>query len=254
MPRTLDVITRKLFFYWDKETPDAVLRNVENFSKSLRDIEVVLLTDSTLDQFSEVFPDVVELLPQISLPSTRSDLVRLMALYQYGGMWLDSNTTLIDPVKLEGMFDVYSNFHFVITVLENERFDLKTSALMARSSSALAFESIRRIMNNLHQHYLLEKQNSDYLPYNIFKFVAPVIWVDMLGYGFGEEFRNQVASTFQKNPKTLTLVLPEFEEYGVALMKVDKIVQFYGCNMDHHHGENFHNHWSERQKKQRLFY
>ena len=118
------MISRKLFFYWDNETPDAVLRNVENCSKSLRDVEVILLTDSTLHQFSEVFPDVVELIPQISLPATRSDLVRLMALYQYGGMWLDSNTTLIDPAKLEGMFEVYSSFQFVITVMENSRFDL----------------------------------------------------------------------------------------------------------------------------------
>jgi hypothetical protein len=248
------VITRKIFFYWDNETPDAVLRNVENFSKSLRDIEVILLTDSTLHQFSEVFPDVVDLIPQISLPSTRSDLVRLMALYQYGGMWLDSNTTLIDPAKLEGMFDVYSRFQFVITVMENSRFDLKTSALMAQSGSTLAFKSIEKTMENLHRHFELEKKTSEYVPYNMFMFTAPVIWTGMIGYTFDDEFRNQVALTFQQNPKTLTLDLPKFEEYGVALMKVDEIVEFYGCNMDHHHEENFHNHWSERQKSQRLFY
>ena len=248
------MITRKFFFYWDNETPDAVLRNVENFSKSLRDVEVILLTDSTLDQFSEVFPDVVDLIPRISLPSLRSDLVRLMALYQYGGMWLDSNTTLKDPVKLEGLFDVYSSFQFVITVLENSRFDLKTSALMARPGSTLASKSIEKTMENLHRHFELEKKTSEYVPYNMFMFVAPVIWTEMIAYTFDDKFRNQVASTFQQNPKTLTLDLPEFEEYGVALMKVNEIVEFYGCNMDHHHGENLRNHWSERQKRQRLFY
>lgn len=248
------MITRKLFFYRDKETPDAVLRNVENFSKSLRDVEVILLTDSMLDQFSEVFPDVVELIPQISLPATRSDLVRLMALYQYGGMWLDSNTTLKDPVKFDGLFDVYSSFHFVITVMENSRFDLKTSALMAQSGSTLAWESVEKTMDNLHRHFELEKKTSEYVPYNMFMFTAPVIWTEMIGYTFDDKFRNQVALTFQQNPKTLTLYLPKFEEYGVALMKVNEIVQFYGCNMDHHHGENFHNHWSETQKRQRLFY
>ena len=247
------MIEKNVFFYWDKDTPEAILNNVAHFRNSLDNFEVVLLTDSTLHQFSEVFPDVVELIPQISIPAMRSDLVRLMALYQYGGMWLDSNTTLKDPARFEGLFDVYSSFHFVITVMENSRFDLKTSALMAQSGSTLAWESVEKTMENLHRHFELEKKTSDYVPYNMFMFTAPVIWTEMIGYTFDDEFRNQVDLTFQQNPKTLTLDLPKFEEYQVALMKVNEIIQFYGCNMDHHHGENFHNHWSETQKRQRLF-
>jgi len=177
-----------------------------------------------------------------------------MALYQYGGMWLDSNTTLKDPAKLEGLFEVYSRFQFVITIMENSRFDLKTSALMAQSGSTLAFRSIEKTMENLHRHFELEKKTRDYVPYNMFMFTAPVIWIEMIGYTFDDKFRNQVDLTFQQNPKTLTLDLPEFEEYGVALMKVNEVVEFYGCNMDHHHGVNFQNHWSERQKRQKLFY
>lgn len=247
------MIEKNVFFYWDKDTPEAILNNVAHFRNSLDNFEVVLLTDSTLHQFSEVFPDVVELIPKISLPAMRADLVRLMALYQYGGMWLDSNTTLKDPAKLEGMFEAYSSFQFVITVT-NTDFNVRAGAMMARSGSTLAWESVEKTMENLHRHFELEKKTSEYVPYNMFMFVAPVIWIEMIGYTFDDEFRNQVALTFQQNPKTLTLDLPKFEEFGVALMIVDEIVSFYGCNMDHHHGENFHNHWSERQKRQRLFY
>ena len=32
-----------------------------------------------------------------------------------------------------------------------------------------------------------------------------------------------------------------------------KIIHFYGYNMEHHHGKNFHKHSSNLQKNQKLF-
>lgn len=98
-----------------------------------------------------------------------------MALYQYGGMWLDSNTTLKDPVRFKGLYDVYSRFQFVITVMEKSRFNLKSSALMAQPGSTLAFKSLEKMMEHLRSHLELEMKTSDYVPYNIFMFTAPVI-------------------------------------------------------------------------------
>ena len=33
----------------------------------------------------------------------------------------------------------------------------------------------------------------------------------------------------------------------------DEYFRMYGCNMNHHHGQNFTKHWSEVQKNQKLF-
>ena len=86
-------------------------------------------------------------------------------------------------------------------------------------------------------------------------FVAPVVCYELLEYKFFEEFRNNVKKIYtENNNDILTLDLPKFREYNCGLMEISNYLKFYGCNMDHHHGDNIHLHWSNLQKTQKLFY
>ena len=81
------------------------------------------------------------------------------------------------------------------------------------------------------------------------------MFFDLLEYEFNDEFRKRINNEFIKDNDNniITLKSKKFEEYNCGLMNIDHILEFYKCNMSHHHGENFHKHWSNLQKTQKLF-
>ena len=229
--------------------------NYQNFSRRLPDFNVILETNESIERFQDTFPEVMLLFRQISVPALRSDLVRLMVLSESGGMWLDSNTILLDPDGLRELFIKFRDFEFVIPLLKDSGFEMVTSALISKRRSKLALDTLRAVVLNLTKHYWTEKKSTEFIPYDFYYWVAPFVWREILGYKFTEDFKSHVAEIFRNDVTALTLDIAEFSSYQVALSTdFEKVVRFYGCNMDHHHNGNFHKHWSEVQKIQRLFY
>lgn len=77
------------------------------------------------------------------------------------------------------------------------------------------------------------------------------MFYDLLEYKFDEELRNRIYSEFIKDiDNIITLKSKKFDEYKCGLMDVNNFLGFYRCNMSHHHGINFHKHWSVVQKTQ----
>ena len=153
-------------------------------------------------------------------------------------MWIDINTTLVTPDGIKLLFNKYNQFDFVITTAYNNQ--LKTSVMMAKPNSKLAYDTIIKTTEKLYAHYEIEKNTIEYVPYNYYKFIAPFIYFELLDFEYGKEVNYNE--------------LKKIHEYNCGLMNVAGILTFYGCNMSHHHGENFHKHWSIVQKTQKLFY
>lgn len=151
---------------------------------------------------------------------------------------------------MELKYDRYNKYDFVITILK--RNDLKTSCLISKINSKLAYDTITKITENLKIHYELEKNSQVYIPYNFFLWVAPVVFFDLLEYHFEDNFREKINNEFI-NDNIITLKSKKFEEYNCGLMDVNNLLRFYNCNMSHHHGQNFHKHWSNLQKTNKLF-
>jgi hypothetical protein len=198
---------------------------------------------------------LIKLFHSATISALKADIIRILVLYNEGGIWIDANTTLKNKNAIDILFERYKDFDFVITFFPYSRNDLSSSALISKHKSKLAFYTLCKIEENLLKHFQLESKTKNYIDYNLFRFVAPVVWFDLLDYKWDDEFRKTTDSNFVKDNENnvLTLNSYKFKFYNCGLMDSTKLLKFYGCNMEHHHGKNFHKHWSEVQKTQRLF-
>ena len=249
-------IPKNIFFYWDgPDIPEEVINNVNYYKINNNDYNVKILNNEDINKYTDEFNELIELFHLSTISALKADIIRFIVLYKEGGMWLDSNTTLINQDGIKILYDKYKNFDFIITILPDMRNDLKTSALISKVNSELAYDTIIQITKNLKNHYEIEKKNKDYVSYNFFLFSAPVVFFDLLDYKFEDHFRNKYTLEFIKddNNNIITLNYEKFNKYKCGLMNVNNILKFYGCNQSHHHEKNMHKHWSNLQKSQKLF-
>jgi hypothetical protein len=249
------MIPLNIFFYWDNDIPEEVVNNINNYKNKNLDFNVVLLDDTSINKYKNDFPILVNLFHLSTIAAFKSDIIRLIFLYEEGGIWIDSNTTLINDHGIKILFERFKDFDFVITLLPKSRNDLKTSALISKPKSKLVYDTIEKMTEKILNHYNLEKQSETYIPYNFFLMTGPVVFFDLLKYEFNDNFRNSIDSISIKDNDNniLSLNLEKFKEYKCGLMVVYDLLGFYGCNMHHHHGKNFDKHWSNLQRKQKLF-
>ena len=232
-----------------------MLNNVNNYKKHNPDFNVIILNDKDINKYKNEFPETIKLFHLVTIAALKSDIIRFIFLYKEGGIWIDSNTTLINNDGIKILYHRYKQYDFVITILPCSRKDLLTGCLISKINSKLAYDTIIKMTELLNQHYEIEKKSQVYIPYNFFLMVAPVVFFDFLNYEFSDDFRNRINNEFIKdnNNNIITLKSEKFEEYCCGLMDVTNLLIFYGCNMNHHHGENFNKHWSNLQKSQKLF-
>ena len=161
-------IPKNIFFYWDSlEIPDEVLNNVNNYKKHNPDFNVIILNDEDINKYKNEFPETIQLFHLATIAALKSDIIRLIFLYKEGGIWIDSNTTLVNDDGIKILYDRYKQYDFVITILPH-RNDLKTSCLISKNNSKLAYDTITKATENLKRHYELEKNSQVYIEYNFF--------------------------------------------------------------------------------------
>lgn len=173
------VIPKNIFFYWDGlEIPEEALNNVQNYKEKNTDFNVQILNNEDINKYKNEFPESIKLFHLATISSLKSDIIRFIYLYKEGGIWIDMNTKLLRDDGIKILYDRYKNFDFVITILPNMRNDLKTSALISKPNSKLAYDTIIKTTENLQKHYEIEKNSPSYIPYNYFFFIAPVVFLD----------------------------------------------------------------------------
>jgi len=249
-------LPKNIFFYWDTlEIPEEALNNVKNYKARNEDFNVKILNDEDINIYKNEFPELISLFHLSTIAALKSDIIRLIFLYKQGGIWIDINTTLKINNGIKVLYDRYKQYDFVVTILPTCRNDLKTSALISKINSKLAYDTITKTTENLKRHYELEKNSQVYIPYNYFLWIAPVVFFELLEYDFDDKFRERINNEFikDKDNNIITLKSKKFEEYNCGLMDVNDSLSFYGCNMSHHHGKKFDKHWSNLQKTQKLF-
>ena len=182
-----------IFFYWDKDIPDEVTNNINNYKINNIEYNVILLNDDDINKYQNDFPELINLFHLSTIAALKADIIRMIVLYNEGGMWLDSNTTLINNDGIKILFEKCEMFDVVITLLPYFGYDLKTSALISKKKAKLLYDNILTMTNKLSTHYDNEKKSSEYVPYNFFMFVAPVTFYILLDYTFDNVFRNEVS-------------------------------------------------------------
>jgi hypothetical protein len=245
---------KNIFFYWDgPDVSEAVIENVNNYRKLNPSFKVILANDTDIIRYSSVYPTLINLFQKATIAALKSDIARLVLLNEEGGAWIDSNTTLEANDAMPEIFNGCDKFKIAFTVLPNRNFDLRCGFMIARPQTELAGIIIESMTEKLSIHHHKEKASELYVPYNYFNWVAPVVAYEFLGYEFNEEFRNSMKNNYSSQ-KFINPNITEFQKYNCGLVDVSGFLRFHGTNMDHHHSSNFHKHWSNLQKTQKLFF
>lgn len=98
--------TRNVFLYWvGKEYKlICILRKlIYSYSTYGKGYTVHLITDKNISNYIENIPDYFSTL----CPAHQADFVRVNVIYDYGGIWLDSDTIILD--SLDSLFDYIEN-------------------------------------------------------------------------------------------------------------------------------------------------
>ena len=103
---TVPFIERNVFLYWIGEefTLISILRNlIYLHSTNGKGYNVKLITDKNINEYVKVLPRHFYDL----CPAHKADFVRVHVICEYGGIWLDSDTLVLD--SLDSLFDFIEN-------------------------------------------------------------------------------------------------------------------------------------------------
>jgi len=225
-------ITKEIFLYWTgSDTPNEIKENVINFKNINPLFSVRLISDNNFLLFANKdFPKLVELFNKITIPTCQSDIARLLILYYYGGIYIDCTT--IPNKCFEDFYETNKGYDFILSFnYTNE--DYSTRILFSKPKSLILYDILHRITEKLEAHYNNEQITNDHVEYNILLLTGTGPFYDILGRNNSNRY---------------------FDKYNIGLFDDNSnLVRHYGCNMTHHHTENFHKHWSNLQKTQKLF-
>lgn len=105
----MSAITNILFQIWYSVTPSAPMYSTQSYRRMIQDkltsgwVYKLYLNDDIYRFFAEnphpEFPDIVELFNRIESPAHKSDLFRYYHIYMKGGIYLDSDAMIYEPIN-----------------------------------------------------------------------------------------------------------------------------------------------------------
>ncbi len=101
-PRRPGSIPRRLFMYWDKEPPQAIVENIA-YHRALGSFEVENYDKSRTIEFLRSYygSDCARMFGHLRHASEESDFFRWHAIYAYGGYYLDMDNQIISTAAFE---------------------------------------------------------------------------------------------------------------------------------------------------------
>jgi hypothetical protein len=104
-----NTVPRKIWTYWEGTQPKTVKLCIESWKKFNPDYEVIVLTKKNFQGYITI-PEDIRKHPHFNdSPQRFSDLVRLYALEEHGGIWIDASV-LVKQSFDEWLFPKYAEF------------------------------------------------------------------------------------------------------------------------------------------------
>uniref|UniRef100_A0A6C0LXV5 Glycosyltransferase n=1 Tax=viral metagenome TaxID=1070528 RepID=A0A6C0LXV5_9ZZZZ len=102
-------MSKQIWSYWDGEQPKIVRKSIESWKKYLPDWKINILDNNSLQEYHIEKPKSYELLSS----TTKSDVIRLSLLYNYGGLWMDASIILLDNLNWLEQYKKYPYYGFI---------------------------------------------------------------------------------------------------------------------------------------------
>jgi Glycosyltransferase sugar-binding region containing DXD motif len=174
-----------IFAYWD--SPDYTMLSEmiaawrEHFPQFL-----VLGDHDVVPLIERYFPKYTDLYKKIRLPAAKSDVARLLVLYEFGGLYIDCHVGISDVDELKRLFTCLDNHEAIIIDRTlsfmprppGEHF-LLNGPMFGRPCSELFMMLARQAFANLAWQQRLEQQYG-FVAYTIGRLTGPLLITEMV--------------------------------------------------------------------------
>jgi mannosyltransferase OCH1-like enzyme len=223
------------FTYWDSSDIDVLSPVVAHWQVEIGEFTVVGDPD-VIRVLKEIDPEAIDMYERIRIPAARSDLARLVMLYQNGGLYVDSHCGV---TQAQGVRDILSRAYtdHLILIDQSRAAHPRPSQdvlpinamLVGGKRSPVLRRIIGRVIHNLHAQRREEAMRG-FLPYDLLQLTGPKNISDAIA-------ANEVR--FGQGGSA-NITLHQEENFPVQRYRY-KLVGRKSA------------HWTERQKTERLF-
>jgi mannosyltransferase OCH1-like enzyme len=227
-----------IFCYWQGTDHDPIREAVHVWRSHFPDFQV--LGDPDIEPLiARRFPRHLETYRKIRIPACKSDLARLLALHEWGGLYVDCHCGIHDINFIRRLLECLDTFELIVSY-KNRTSDgwppnkphPTNSFIFAGKNSAIMTECATSAFRNLEAHWKTEKENG---------FCAYSIWSLV-----GAQILHDTVIDWDVEPPTLKSHLAQ----KIWVLPEDKapIIRFMYSTYN-----KPGMHWSEREKHELLF-
>lgn len=227
----------EVFTYWDQIDKSPINDFKNHWIEAGYNLRIIG-DDEVLSILDEYFPRFIDKYSKISIPACRSDLARILGLYRYGGLYVDSHCGVVDKERFNNLHGKLDSCKIILARQSSRITGLGASPqitnaiIVAQRGYEVLLAVAHSIILNLVRHHDREVENG-FTPYNILDLSGPV---NIENHLFDEN-KSQFDVCIKYNNE---FMIVDEEEFPVKrYMYPAKLAQS--------------RHWSERQKTDLLF-
>ena len=181
---------------------------------------------------------------KIGIPACKSDVARLVLLREYGGIDIDGHT---GPGGGDALAETLLHLAEYELILFREGWKdhygfYGNTFMVARRGAPILDVLIERAFENLLKHKAVEDCASNYVPYNLFYFTGSPIMIECM---FDQSDEHAWKPQWE--------VKAEFKDRIYIRVKETEAFDIGFAPWTFYHYRGWGQHWSERQKSERLF-
>jgi Glycosyltransferase sugar-binding region containing DXD motif len=167
-----------IFAYWQDTDHTVIANTVEQWRAHFSQFRV--LGNNDIDPLvCKYFPQYFDSYRAIRIPAAKADLARLLALYEWGGLYVDCHCGIKDPDALRSLLGRLSEFEAIFV---DRRLSQKSrpsgahflinAILIARTGSQLFLTMAREALTNLDRQREIEREKG-FVSYHIGRLSGP---------------------------------------------------------------------------------
>ncbi len=170
------------FAYWTGEDREKIESFREHWQSSFSNFRIFGDQDVLPLLKKHLAAKHLELYQQISIPAAKSDIARLVLLYEYGGLYIDCHCGMVETDEISRLLSELGRYEGVLIdrrrwqePRHREEYYLVNSIMFARQGSKLFYSFLLKALYNLECQRELEIWMNGYSPYHIGTITGPVV-------------------------------------------------------------------------------
>lgn len=175
-----------LFVYWASDDVSPLAQVTAEWRRDFPQFRIFGDRD-VIPLIGRYFPGSVELYKAIRLPAARSDIARLLLLYEIGGFYLDCHFGLRDAAEVSRLYASLAHREAIFfdrdrrlpNAHSTDTYLPINGIIFSRPRSELIMQLCRQAFDNLAEHRRLERE-SGFVPYDLCSLTGAALYAEVV--------------------------------------------------------------------------